>query len=466
MKRKIFQTVLAGSAIMILVSSCGMAYSPDPVPTESIVVSYPMDTARPVYMTFTPAFEPESEFVFPDYMATETLIPDSWKTFSFPDLDIKFQYPESWVMETLDRYSGKDGFFEIKIQEYSSTIFENLRTICILEANLHKTDLYGENPMIYDWQGWSKDGQNWFGNGCYVFPSSDMGNLGQATLFVRFMTEAGSNKIMILKADFTHFSAILSTLQMNSSTPSTPVSLTYTSPLCILSKAASDPQITKIDGLTITEYPIFDEGCHPYYHIDSFQTRLISVHANKMDHDIGSSLIGDDYVIGESMPVQVGSDSILWKYDREFVFPVGAPARLSVFRNDKTIFSMSIPHMSPGGGPVRALWSWNGHWFIEVENVLIMDGEIQNKQMGYEELFERHLVGGLPFYFYRKADKFGINYDGTVLSKNYDDLIHGFLCCDPGRYSLVSGDNGSAFYARRNGVWWYVVVEATRAEGN
>lgn len=462
MKRKIYKTVIAGIAILILISSCGKISLPDPA-FVTADVAYPVVTAKPVIMTVTPLAVSEPEFVFPDYMATETPIPSSWKIFSFPELEVDFRYPESWDMETSLRYSGADGFFEIEVQGRSSTVFESLRTMCILEANLHKTDLYGENPMIYEWQGWSKDGQNWFGNGCYVFPSSDMGNWGQASLFARFMTEAGSNKVMILKADAAHFSGILSTLQMNSSTPPTPVSMTYTSPLCVLSKAAPQPQITKSDGLTITEYPIFDEDCHPYYHIDSFQMRLISVHANELDHNIGSSYLDNDYVIDESTSVQVGQDSIFWEYDREYTFPVGAPARLNVLQNGEAIFSMSIPLMSPAGGPVRALWSWDGHWFLEVENVLIMDGEIQNNKMGYEELFDWHLADGLPLYFYRKADKFGINYDGKVLSKNYDDLIHGFLCCDPGRYSLNSGDNGAAFYARRNGVWWYVVVEATRA---
>ena len=35
----------------------------------------------------------------------------------------------------------------------------------------------------------------------------------------------------------------------------------------------------------------------------------------------------------------------------------------------------------------------------------------------------------------------------TALPLRYDDIIHGQLCCDPGRYSIISTPTGAWFYA-------------------
>ena len=87
-----------------------------------------------------------------------------------------------------------------------------------------------------------------------------------------------------------------------------------------------------------------------------------------------------------------------------------------------------------------------------------MDGEIQNKKLDDDEIFEWHLVHDHPFYFFRQKDGFGIVYNNAVLPKRYKELIHGFLCCDPAAYTLQSSPLGARFYAQRGaargGMWW------------
>jgi hypothetical protein len=93
---------------------------------------------------------------------------------------------------------------------------------------------------------------------------------------------------------------------------------------------------------------------------------------------------------------------------------------------------------------------------LEVDGIVVIDGEIINDALGYDEIFEWHLINGKPFYFFRQGQMVGMSYAGQVLPWRYDDVIHGFLCCDPAVYNIQSSELGVWFYARVNGVWNYV----------
>jgi len=432
---------------------------PGPGLTMSITTSPPLSPSSTPPRIAIPDYLPGEVITTRTPQPTPTFVPFSWKLFSLPEVGIHFRYPEDWQANTPNRYSGQDGFFEVSIQPYASTVFGNLRTICTLEANLHKKDLYGETPYILDWQGWASEIKSWFGSGCGVMPAPDAPHAGEGVLFANYASNPGADQILVLRADSAHFLGILETLRMDAFVTATPSSGTYTSPLCILTAADPSPVVTQVAGLTITEYPIVDAACHPYNHFDSFQTRMYTVRPKLSDdwsnHD-------DPHQADQSNQIQVGQDSIRWEFDYTQVFPVGAPTQLNVLRDDQVIFTMAIPQFDPGGGPVRDFWSWDGHWVLEVENIVIVDGEIQNQSLGYTEMFNWHLVDSHPFYFFRQKDTFGVVYDGKTLPKQYDQLIHGFLCCDPGVYSIRSASIGAQFYAQRDGVWWFVVIEAMK----
>ncbi len=133
-------------------------------------------------------------------------------------------------------------------------------------------------------------------------------------------------------------------------------------------------------------------------------------------------------------------------------------AQLYLQSNGQRIYSMAIPPFNPAGWPVRGLWSWQGHWLLEVANVVVQDGVLQNLKLGYDEMFEWRLVNGSPFYFFSQGGTYGLAYAGQKLPQRYDDVIHGQLCCDKAFYSIRSSAAGAWFFARKDGVWYLVSV--------
>jgi hypothetical protein len=157
--------------------------------------------------------------------------------------------------------------------------------------------------------------------------------------------------------------------------------------------------------------------------------------------------------------IWVGNDLITFDYSKEKLFPIGAPAQVDISRNGNKTQSISIPQMGPAGSPVRGLGGWQNHWMMEVAAVLFQDGNPQNNKLGYEEIFDWHLVNEKPFFLMRDGKSFGMVYGGQTLAVRYDDIIHGDLCCDPARYTIQNSSNGSLFYALRDGVWYLVSIQ-------
>lgn len=376
-----------------------------------------------------------------------------WKTYTLSKVGLSLRYPPDWEAEGLQRFAGPGGFFEIEFQTYANTVFGSLQPVCVLEANLHKPDRYGQYPLILDWQGQAADLPGPFGNGCSILPSADAPATGEATLFTRSTSDPESDQVLVLRADADHFAALVTSLRLLGFPTPTASSGSYTSPLCSLS-GPSQPVETQFAGLRLREYPIVDAACHPYNHFDSFQARVKGL-ALELAQRWQSTA---EPHASEAQPLQLGQASLAWEFDQEHLSPpVGAPSQVNILRDQQNIYTLAVPRMDPSRG--QALWAWNDHWLLEVEGVLVMDGEIQNPRLGYAEIFEWHLVNGQPFYFYRQADQFGMVYADQIFPQRYTELLHGPLCCDPAVYLPRSAPWGAQFYAQRDGVWWYGVVE-------
>jgi len=156
--------------------------------------------------------------------------------------------------------------------------------------------------------------------------------------------------------------------------------------------------------------------------------------------------------------VWVGNDLLSYRYSKEQIFYIGYPARIDVFSNEKEITRIAIPRMGPAGSPVRGLWEWQGQWLMEIQGALFQNGELLNKRLGYEEIFDWHLVSGKPFFLMRQGDTFGVVYDGQELYVRYRDIIHGDLCCSAAALSVLSSTEGASFYALRDGIWFLVKI--------
>ena len=73
--------------------------------------------------------------------------------------------------------------------------------------------------------------------------------------------------------------------------------------------------------------------------------------------------------------------------------------------------------------------------------------------------FDWHLIDGAPLYFFRRGARFGISYNSRILPVSYHDILHGY-CCGEMANNPHLGEHSLRFYARRDGVWYYVIIES------
>jgi hypothetical protein len=119
----------------------------------------------------------------------------------------------------------------------------------------------------------------------------------------------------------------------------------------------------------------------------------------------------------------------------------------------------SFTTFEAAGIPIYAFKSWNEHWLLQVSDFLIQDGTILNEKLGFEAIFDWGLLKEKPFYFFRKGPYIGISYDGHFLPLTYQEVPHGGCCGMV--FNNPSNDGKTVrFYAKKNGQWNYVVIEA------
>lgn len=94
---------------------------------------------------------------------------------------------------------------------------------------------------------------------------------------------------------------------------------------------------------------------------------------------------------------------------------------------------------------------------LEVSGQIIEDGESLNERYGYDETFGFQLLHGTPFYFFKKGSAIGAVYDRQEVQLGYNEVPHDG-CCSPGELNPISAENMLAFFAQRDGRWYYVEI--------
>lgn len=159
-------------------------------------------------------------------------------------------------------------------------------------------------------------------------------------------------------------------------------------------------------------------------------------------------------------PVFVGDNQISLEYDyQRYPRQTNNPALLQVKRDGQIIDTLSINGATPSRGPVRGLWSWDGHWVLELPGLVIQDGQSLNDQLGYSEMFTWRLLQDKPFYFFRQNGQIHVSYNHQTLPIRYDEVIHDPQWNTAMLLELKAYDSGLLFYARRGDIWYYVVIQ-------
>jgi hypothetical protein len=149
-------------------------------------------------------------------------------------------------------------------------------------------------------------------------------------------------------------------------------------------------------------------------------------------------------------PIFTGTE-LLWVQVRDY-------ARVDV-KTERRETRFSFSTYNGAGMPIFGFRSWNGHWLLQVSDFLIQDGTILNEKYGFEEVFNWGLLKDKPYFFFRKGPFVGISFDGQFLLLTYQEVPHN-KCC--GLVSNNPSNDGKSvrFFARKNGIWTYVVIEA------
>ncbi len=158
--------------------------------------------------------------------------------------------------------------------------------------------------------------------------------------------------------------------------------------------------------------------------------------------------------------VFLGNDLIQLDYDPDYRADVGFPFGLRVNKNGEVIFKYTVLPPSPAGGPVRGLYTWQGHWLLEVADVFIKDGVVLNQQLSYSELFTWRLINDQPFYFFRQGDRVYLSYNDITLPQTYERVLHEPSCCSGAMVNMTLADDALGFFALRESYWYYVIVTA------
>jgi hypothetical protein len=154
----------------------------------------------------------------------------------------------------------------------------------------------------------------------------------------------------------------------------------------------------------------------------------------------------------------------------------GQQVVVDVSRDGDRIYATSLgdPCVVP---PLWGLWTYDDHWTLEVVRVearqqgravtcdpvgdVIQDGESLNGRRGYQESFGFQLMGGKPFYFFKRRGEWAVWYDGDEIPLGYSRISH-YACCSGAAANLRSSDSMVAFFAERDGTRYYVEIGCRR----
>jgi len=192
----------------------------------------------------------------------------------------------------------------------------------------------------------------------------------------------------------------------------------------------------------------------PVYEFDTYRKYMIS--ENGIERDDFSAFYSSLGFV--STHAFIGDDHIYLQYDQDYLAGAGYSLSLQVFRNDDLIFTYTILPPNPASGPVRGLYVYQNHWYLEVADVLIRDGVVLNDETSVSEMFTFHFLNEKPFYFYRQAENIHISYAGETLPIHYQSVIHEPMCCSGGMTNMSMAYNALGFYALRDGSWFYVLI--------
>jgi hypothetical protein len=154
-------------------------------------------------------------------------------------------------------------------------------------------------------------------------------------------------------------------------------------------------------------------------------------------------------------PVYLGDDLIT-------VESLDNYGQYAVRRGDEVLYTYTASGIVAGAHPVKRLQVWEGHWVLETIEGVFIDGESLTGQLRVDDIFHYVIFQGQPLFFFRKGlpllgwgGQVRISYGDETLPLIYDEVVH-YRCCEPAVFNIGSNEHMLWFYARKDGMWYYV----------
>ena len=155
----------------------------------------------------------------------------------------------------------------------------------------------------------------------------------------------------------------------------------------------------------------------------------------------------------------------------------GNGVNIQVARNGQIMDTIQAGDVTPLD-TLRGLWVFDdNHWVLEIAHVTSMpgpdnsvsfdavgqifqDGVLLNERNNYQAAFGFQTMNGRPFYFFKRDGRINIVYDGQEMLLGYTEIPH-YGCCSAAEMNPRSYVDGVAFFAQRDGRWYYVGIGVT-----
>lgn len=139
----------------------------------------------------------------------------------------------------------------------------------------------------------------------------------------------------------------------------------------------------------------------------------------------------------------------------------GSTTRAVVKQEGKAVYTYSSSMYDYERTLVRSFDAWDGHWVMNANNTLIIDGENINTKLGYGEIFDWQIFEGQPWFFFEKDGRYGISYAGEELPIIFEHIPH--LGCCGGWHNPSGSENWGhhgwiSFFAWEDGAYSYYEV--------
>lgn len=104
---------------------------------------------------------------------------------------------------------------------------------------------------------------------------------------------------------------------------------------------------------------------------------------------------------------------------------------------------------------LRGFCTWDGHWALEANDHVILDGQDLGESLGYDAVFDFHILHGQPFYFFEQEGLIRLSYAGETLPNVYHEVVH-HQCCEASAFNVEAHANVLWFHARVDDIWSFV----------